>query len=171
MITYLCSFIVFFVLNKTDDGKGKEVGAFIMLIVLVLFYAFVSIAILFNSAINIIIFWRERGIWKIMTLLIGVIMTILSITIALLSVLWIYEFINEMIGIIKEDKTNIIWDVFLGFTTSHSSFSISFRYYVIIFTFIVLWNALGLVYEFIKWIFSRRQNKQVEENENEIISN
>ena len=180
LLVFSAVWIIFCVANtkvyKTVNNENvldvpADIGwtSFISLIVLCFFFISSILGITWYSIKIMFRFYKEKSLWKILTLCFGVGMILFSFVIAGFGIKWIVDAITAVfnLGFFKSIFSNgfslnynQIWTSFYQLTNNTASNAISFGSYITVFVCMVLWSIAGIVYEVIKKLLGGNKRKQ-----------
>lgn len=171
LLVFSAVWIFFSVANSKIGGPNMPVGAdmgwtsFISLIILCFFFISSILGIAWYSIKIMFRFYKEKSLWKILTLCFGVGMILFSFVIAGFGIKWIVDAIPAVFNSIKFNRGislnyNQIWISFCQLTNNTMSNTISFSSYITVFVCMVLWSIAGIVYEVIKKLLGGNKRKQ-----------
>lgn len=172
LLIYFIVWIIFGVANSQiasspDMTAGAGIGwtSFISLIILCFFFISSILGIAWYSIKIMFRFYKEKSLWKILTLCFGVGMILFSFVIAGFGIQWITDAIPSIFKSITFNggislNYDQIWNSFCRLTNTAQSNSISFSSYITVFVCIVLWSAAGIAYEIIKKLLGGNRRKQ-----------
>ena len=154
--------------NKLDVPADIGWTSFISLIVLCFFFISSILGITWYSIKIMFRFYREKSLWKILTLVFGIGMILFSFVIAGFGIKWIVEAISNVVSFFKSINFNggvsfdyaQIWRSFCTLTNTAYTNSISFGSYITVFSCMVLWSAVGIAYEIIKKLLGGNRRQQ-----------
>lgn len=165
LIIYFVTFMIFAIgnANLTIDKKGW--ASFVGLIILCFFFISSMLGIAWYSIKILFRFYKEKSLWKILTLCFGVGMILFSFVILGFGIQWIIDAIQSIFKSLTFNKGislnyEQIWNSFCILTNSAQSNSISFGSYITVFICMVLWSAAGIAYEIIKKLLGGNKRKQ-----------
>lgn len=180
LLVFFVVWIIFCVANtkvyKTVNNVNvldvpADIGwtSFISLIVLCFFFISSILGITWYSIKIMFRFYKEKSLWKILTLCFGVGMILFSFVIAGFGIKWIVDAITTVFnpGFFKSIFSNgfsldynQIWTSFYQLTNNTASNAISFGSYITVFVCMVLWSIAGIVYEVVKKLLGGNKRKQ-----------
>ena len=176
LLIFSAVWIIFSVSNTKvyDDNKQLNVGAdigwtsLIILIILCFFFVSSILGIAWYSIKIMFRFYKEKSLWKILTLCFGVAMILFSFVIAGFGIKWIVGAITKGVDFFKTINFNggvsfdynKIWKYFCELTNNTTSNTIEFGSYITVFVCMVLWSTAGIVYEIIKKLLGGNKRKQ-----------
>lgn len=178
LLVFSAVWIFFSVANSKIGGPNMPVGAdmgwtsFISLIILCFFFISSILGIAWYSIKIMFRFYKEKSLWKILTLCFGIGMILFSFVIAGFGIKWIVDAIPAVFNSIKFNRGislnyNQIWISFCQLTNNTMSNTISFSSYITVFICMVLWSVAGIVYEIIKKLLGGNKRKQSNSVSNE----
>lgn len=160
---------VYYINNVPQVPADIGWTSFISLIVLCFFFISSILGIAWYSIKIMFRFYKEKSLWKILTLCFGVGMILFSFVIAGFGIKWIVDAITTVFnpGFFKSIFSNgfsldysQIWTSFCQLTNNTMSNTISFSSYITVFVCMVLWSIAGIVYEIIKKLLGGNKRKQ-----------
>ena len=172
LLVFSAVWIIFCVANtKVVPHVPADIGwtSLISLIVLCFFFIYSILGITWYSIKIMFRFYKEKSLWKILTLCFGVGMILFSFVIAGFGIKWIIDAITAVFnpGFFKSIFSNgfsldynQIWTSFYQLTNNTESNAISFGSYITVFVCMVLWSIAGIVYEVIKKLLGGNKRKQ-----------
>ena len=179
LLVFFVVWIIFCVANtkvyKTVNNANvldvpADIGwtSFISLIVLCFFFISSILGITWYSIKIMFRFYKEKSLWKILTLCFGVGMILFSFVIAGFGIRWIIGAITKGVDFFKtinfnggiSFNYNKIWNYFCELTNNTNFNTIEFGSYITVFVCMVLWSIAGIVYEVIKKLLGGNKRKQ-----------
>lgn len=169
LLVYFAAWIIFGVANSQITTQDVSAGigwtSFISLIVLCCFFVSSILGITWYSIKIMFRFYKEKSLWKILTLCFGVGMILFSFVIIGFGIQWVVEAIPSIFRAFRFNHGfsldyNQIWQSFIRLTNSAQTNSIHFASYITIFVFIVLWSFAGIAYEIIKKLLGGNRRRQ-----------
>ena len=179
LLVFSAVWIIFCVANtkvyKTVNNENvldvpADIGwtSLISLIVLCFFFVSSILGIAWYSIKIMFRFYKEKSLWKILTLCFGVGMILFSFVIAGFGIRWIIGAITKGVDFFKTINFNggisfdynKIWKYFCELTNNTSSNTMEFGSYITVFVCMVLWSVAGIVYEIIKKLLGGNKRKQ-----------
>ena len=176
LLVFFVVWIIFCVANtKVYDIKNElnvpaDIGwtSLISLIVLCFFFVSSILGITWYSIKIMFRFYKEKSLWKILTLCFGVGMILFSFVIAGFGIRWIIGAITKGVDFFKtinfnggiSFNYNKIWNYFCELTNNTNFNTIEFGSYITVFVCMVLWSIAGIVYEVIKKLLGGNKRKQ-----------
>ena len=167
LLVFFVVWIIFCVANtkvyKTVNNVNvldvpADIGwtSFISLIVLCFFFISSILGITWYSIKIMFRFYKEKSLWKILTLCFGVGMILFS------SITTVFNpgFFKSIFSNGFSLNYNQIWTSFYQLTNNTASNAISFGSYITVFVCMVLWSIAGIVYEVIKKLLGGNKRKQ-----------
>lgn len=172
LIIYFTAWIIFGVANgniaanpNTSVGAGIGWTSFVSLIILCCFFISSILGITWYSIKIMFRFYKEKSLWKILTLCFGVGMILFSFVILGFGIQWIVDAIPSIFKSLSFNggislNYDQIWNSFCRLTNSAQSNSISFGSYITVFICTVLWSIAGIAYEIIKKLLGGNRRRQ-----------
>ncbi len=170
LFVYFGVWIAYAVANPYKSGgidvpTSSAVTALVCLIILCIFFissilgtAWYSIKIMFR-------FYKEKSLWKILTLCFGIGMICFSFIIIGFGIQWLVDAFSNIFNSLNFSSSGIldnnnIWNSFIQMTNRANSSTISFGSYITIFVCMVLWSTAGIAYEVIKKLLGGNRVKK-----------
>ena len=176
LLIFSAVWIIFCVANtkvydiKNEPNVPADIGwtSLISLIVLCFFFVSSILGIAWYSIKIMFRFYKEKSLWKILTLCFGVGMILFSFVIAGFGIRWIIGAITKGVDFFKtinfnggiSFNYNKIWNYFCELTNNTNFNTIEFGSYITVFVCMVLWSIAGIVYEVIKKLLGGNKRKQ-----------
>ena len=171
LLVFSAVWIIFCVANtKVVPHVPADIGwtSLISLIVLCFFFVSSILGIAWYSIKIMFRFYKEKSLWKILTLCFGVGMILFSFVIAGFGIRWIIGAITRGVDFFKTINFNggvsfdynKIWNYFCELTNNTNFNTIEFGSYITVFVCMVLSSIAGIVYEVIKKLLGGNKRKQ-----------